>query len=232
MSYRDWLKVVDEQKAARAEMLPQVWEQAGEDHYTCVAPANFPADPAVTAALHEFDPGAIIMWRVQQWKVPGHAALRTIAHVGIGRCYPDPRYARAGFFVEMPQGAKHPAPNYLDRFFEGDPIAPNGPGEVLPWDWGALAFCTRKWLRERLTVERFDAAIVRRKAREAKMRADHQAQIEYVKSWIEPWILRKIESSVSDGDWAEYQRLMAYGARRARKTGAWSPARGSRITVV
>jgi len=231
MSYRDWLKVVDERRAAVSESLPQVWEQVGDDHYTCVAPPNFAADPAVTAALHEFDAGAIVMWRVQAWKVPGHSGVRLVAHVGIGRHYPDPCYARAGFYVEMPQGAKHPAPNYLDKFFEGDPIAPNGPGEVLPWDWGVYGFCRRKWERERLTVARFNRNIELRKKREEKMRADHQAQIEYVKRWIEPWILRKIEESVSDGDWAEYQRLMAYGAKRARRSGAWAPARGRGVTV-
>ena len=79
-----------------------------------------------------------------------------------------------------------------------------------------------------MTVRHFDKAIEDRKEREALIRANWQEELAYIKSWIEPWILKKMEDSVSDGDWESYEQLMAYGAGKARRSGAWNPSHDRR----
>ncbi len=232
MAWSDWLAVQMDLKHARAEAIPSAWERIGDDHYTCVPPVGYEPDPAVTSALHEFDPGAIPIWRLQRWKAPGSVNPRVIVHVGIARYYPDPKYERNAFHVDMPQDTTHPQPNYLDRFFEGDPIGFNAPGEYQRWDWAVVAYCRRKWEGQRMTVRHFDKKIEDRKEREALIRANWQTELAYIRSWIEPWILQKMESAIGAGDWEDYESLMAYGAGRARRAGVWNPSHDRRRIYV
>lgn len=230
MGWSDWIKAHEDARQAVVESLPKAWErlEGDEDRYTCVPPLGHEVDPAIVAALHEQDPGAIILWRIQRWMAPGHPRPVLHVHVGIGRYNPVARFVRRAFYVLMPQRPTHPAPNVLDHFFEGDQVGLGGPLETLPFDWAAFAYCRRRWEKERLTTDRFDRLVRIRHEREAKMRAAHQAELEYVKSWIEPWILKRLEEKASDGDWDEYLRLMAHGVKRARASGAWNPSRDRR----
>ena len=68
--------------------------QIGDDRYSCVAPPGFEKDPEVTAAIREFDPGIVPIWRIQRWRFPGERHETLVVHHGIGRYYPYPRQDR------------------------------------------------------------------------------------------------------------------------------------------
>lgn len=189
----------------------RVFRQIGEDRYTCVAPPGFEKDSAVTQAIHEFDPGAIPIWRIQLWETPWSPLPERAVHHGIARYYPIPRLMRRHLQVEMPADADYPAPNFLDAILEdADSIMfkMGGPGLYIPWGWNVFYWC--RWQFDRLTADKWEAAIENRKARLASAQRAWQEEIDYRRKQIEPWILKKLES-VSDADWQEYMRL-AWGA--------------------
>lgn len=188
------------------------FRQVGHDRYTCVPPAGFDKDPAVTAAIREFDPGMIPIWRIQLWHSPWSKVPERVVHHGIGRYYPIPRLMKRELQIEMPADADFPAPNFLDAILEdSDTIMfrMGGPGLYIPWGWNVYYWC--RWQFDRITTEKWEAAIDRRKARSAALSRQWQEEIDYRRKQIEPWILKRLES-VSDADWEEYLKL-AWGGR-------------------
>ncbi len=184
------------------------YQQIGEDRYTCVHPAGFEVDPAVLAAIHEFDPGAIPIVRVQLWSFPWSDEIYQVLHHGIARHYPIPRYLRRHLQVAMPADADFPTPNFLDAIFEETNTIHakmGGPGAYVPFGWNVYYWC--RWQFDRITVDKWLTAIDRRKASLEKVRKAFEDDIEYRKRQIEPWILKKLEG-VSDADWREALELM------------------------
>ncbi len=185
-----------------------MFRQVGDDRYTCVAPPGLDVDPAVTAAIREFDPGIIPIWRLQLWLVPGLSEPIVTVHHGIGRYYPVPRYARRHFHVDMPADADFPAPNFLDAIFEDTKTVAckmGGPGGYIPFGWNAYYWC--RWQYDRITVDKWLTLIDRRRASLERFRKAFEEDIEYRKRQIEPWILKKLDG-VSDADWKEALELM------------------------
>jgi len=196
-----------------------VFLQRGDDRYTCIAPPGFEADPAVTAAIREFDPGLIPIWRIQLWRFPWSPEVVRVVHHGIGRYYPVPRLVKRELQIEMPADADFPAPNFLDAIFEDTDTIQyrmGGPGLYIPWGWNAYYWC--RWQFDRVTTEKWEAAVDRRVARMAKMHQAWQEEIDYRRRQVEPWILKKLET-VSDADWKEYMTLAwaVKGAVRAMR---------------
>lgn len=194
----------------------QSFRQIGDDVYTCVAPAGFEKDPAVTAAIQEFDPGVIPFWLLQIWEIDGKE--QTFVYHGIGRYYPFPRHLRRQFHVDMPAGAGFPAPNFLDAIFSEQNCPryyQGGPAEYLPWDWSVYYWCRKKY--ETLTIEAYDKRVQAHLARIIAMMKAHREEIEYRKKELEPWIMRQLER-VSEYDW---KQLLARQHRNAvaRKLG-------------
>lgn len=172
-----------------------------EDRYTCVPPPGFEKDPAVTAAIREFDPGVIPFWRLQRWDHSGEELV--VVHHGLARYYPYPRHLRRHIHFEMPALPDHEVPNFLDAVFEDQndlQYLRGGPGGYIPWDWRVYQWCRKQF--DALTAKAFDEIIERRKAREAAIRKAHFEEIEYRKKQIEPYLLRQAER-LSDSDWAQ-----------------------------
>jgi len=189
--------------------------QIGEDSYSCVAPPGFEKDPAVTAAIQEFDAGVIPIWRLQRWKFPGESKVTLVVHHGIGRYYPYPRHIRRPFHVTMPEGAEYPAPNFLDAVFEDTSTVSfqmGGPGTYMPWDWSTYYWCREKFLA--ITASKFDQMVEAHRARLERQRKEFEEELEYRKKQIEPWILRKLEQGVSDADWDQLLKFHAENQRR------------------
>lgn len=181
--------------------------QLGEDRYTCIAPPGFEKDPAVVAAVREFDPGLIPIWRIQVWRYPWSPEPVRVVHHGIARHYPVPRLVKRELRVEMPADADFPAPNFLDAMFEDTDTIQyrmGGPGLYIPWGWNVYYWC--RWQFDRITTEKWEAAVDRRKVRAAKLRAAWQEEIDYRRRQVEPWILKKLEG-VTDADWQAYMAL-------------------------
>jgi hypothetical protein len=177
------------------------FRQVGEDVYTCVAPPGYEKDPAVTAAIHSFDPGVIPFWRIQRWLLDG--GEQTVVHHGIGRHYPYPKHLRRHFHVEMPAGADFPAPNFLDAVFEDQTALQylrGGWGLYQPWDWSVYYWCREKF--ETLTVKAYDERVERHLARIMAILRAHREEIAYRKKQIEPWIERQL-ARVSPYDWKQ-----------------------------
>lgn len=201
-----------------------MFRQIGEDKYTCVAPAGFEKDPAVTRAIQSFDPGLIPIWRLQRWKFPGEDKETLVVHHGIGRFYPYPRHIRRPFHVTMPTGAEHPAPNFLDAVFEDTDsltFKMGGPGVYMPWDWSTYYFCRREF--DRITAEKYLLLIEAHRERMETERRKFEEEVEYRKKQIEPWILKKLEDEVSEADWWELLRFHAENQRR--RTNGVAPIR-------
>lgn len=199
------------------------WRNVGDDHYTCVAPPGYEIDPAVTAAIHEFDPGAIPLWDVRLWIPPGSLEPIPFVYHGIARYYPFPRQLRRPPRVMMPAVPTHETPNFLDAVFEDDTTKlcrAGGPSAYIPWGWNVYVWCRTQF--NRLTAEAYDKLLERRRARDAAKRKAWQDDIAYRKKQIEPWILRKLEG-VSDADWTQYQRFMA--DRDAQRAAGRDPGR-------
>jgi hypothetical protein len=216
MSYLDWLKSDEAAEAAEAfdAAYSMVWEVVGDDWYTCVPPSGYEPNPAAIEAVQVFDPGAIPIWRIQMWAVPGRRRTMPYVHAGIARHIPVTQNWHAHLQVQMPAEAEHPAPNVLATFFEGEPIAPNGPGAYIPWDWEAYEIARRDF--DRMTVAEFDRLIEARKQREAEARAEWEDDLAYRKRQVEPFILKVLEEKVSDYDWKQYAHLYRAGRRKVR----------------
>jgi hypothetical protein len=176
----------------------------GSDAYTCVPPPGFEKDPAVTAAIREFDPGVIPFWRLQAWEIDG--AETVFVHHGIARHYPFPRHLRREIRFELPAGWEGPAPNFLDAVFEDQTamayLRGEGPGGYVPWGWNIFYWC--RWQFDQLTAKVFDAILERRQAREAAAKLAWQREIEYRKKQIEPYLLKQAER-LSPSDWKQLQ---------------------------
>jgi len=180
------------------------FQRLADDRYTCVAPPGFEKDPAVTKAIQEFDPQAIPLWRVQRWRMPSAPEV-VVVHHGIGRYFPVPRYLRSRpLRVEMPMDARGPAPNVLDRIFEDDSTLQykqGGPGDYQPWDWSTYAWCRFQY--DKTTVEAWLKRAERKAARLAREAEALQAELDYRKRQIEPFLMKKAEE-LSDYDWKQY----------------------------
>lgn len=205
------------------------WQWKAE-HITCVAPPGYEADPAVTAAIREFDPGLIPIWRVSLWVDP-YGKLTRLVHHGIGRCYPFPRQLRRPFRVEMPSDSDAPAPNFLDAIFEdnySDAFLTGGPGTYIPWDWDIYRWCRKEF--DRLRLENYLKLLRGRIAFNEKVQKDHEEEMEYRKQQIEPWILKQLER-LSEKDW---ESLAEHHARReeAMRTGAPIPTHRTKKPMV
>ena len=192
-----------------------MYERLADDRYTCVAPPGFEKDPAVTKAIREFDPNAIPIWRIQRWRTPDHYELNVVHHE-IGRYFPCPRYLRARpLRVEMPMDARGPAPNVLDKVFEDDSTLQykqGGPGGYQPWDWSAYAWCRFQY--DKTTVEAWLRRTEARRAREKRELEALEAELEYRKKQIEPFLQRKAEE-LTPTDWKQYLEAV-WGPRSNR----------------
>lgn len=185
------------------------WRNVGDDFYTCVAPAGYEIDPAVTAAIHEFDPGVIPFWDIRLWIPPGSLQAVPFVYHGLARVYPFPRHLLRQPYFQMPAVPTHETPNFLDAVFEDDTTKlcrAGGPSGYIPWGWNIYAWCRAQY--NRLTAEAYDKLLARKRAREAAMRKSWQDDLAYRKRQIEPWILRKLEG-VTAADWRAYQQLLA-----------------------
>ncbi len=191
-----------------------MWRILGDDRYTCVAPPGFEKDPAVTAAIREFDPGMIPFWRLQRWAIDG--VERLVVHHGIARYYPFPRHLRRHVHFDMPAIHTHDVPNFLDAIFEdqtAESYYRGGPGAYVPWDWRIYYWCRRQF--DRLTVEAYDRLIEQRRAREAAIRKAWAEWIEYRKRQLEPYLLRQAER-ISEAEWEQLQQRQHRNAIRRR----------------
>lgn len=185
------------------------WEWRSE-RITAVAPAGYECDPAVTAAIHTFDPGVIPIWRISVYRAPNEEQFRQFVHHGIGRHYPYFTHLRRPFQVDMPAGASaQDEPNFLDCIFEdvwSKAYMRSGPGDFMPWDSWTYKFCRTHW--ERITLAAYDKRIEKRKAREKKMHDDWLEEIEYRKAQIAPFIDKKL-ANLSPADWRQYAEYQA-----------------------
>lgn len=182
--------------------------QIAADEYTCVPVPGYEKDPAVTRAIHEFDPGAVPMWRIQMWRFPGSARPVKVVHHVIGRYLPVHRYFKRGFRVSTPADWVGPVPNMLDAVLEDDAIDQykrGGPGGYVAWDWSLYRWC--RWMYDRITVEFWLKASERRQARRQRELAAATEELEYRKRQIEPWLLRKA-GEISDYTAKQYMRMM------------------------
>jgi hypothetical protein len=201
----------------------QGWRLVGEDQYTCVPPVGYEKDPAVTAAIHTFDPGVIPIWRIQNWIAPGEEAPKQYVHHGFSRYYPHPRRLRRGFVCPVPAGHRGETPNFLDFILEDQETLDfrrGGPGGFVPWDWATYTWARRQF--DRISVALWLKALEIRKERDAKIRAAHEEELAYRKAQIEPYLIRKMEGA-STPEWEKYQALM-HARDVARKMGRPLPS--------
>jgi hypothetical protein len=183
------------------------FQRLADDRYTCVPPPGFEKDPAVTEAIHEFDPRAIPLWRIQRWRTPASQELNLVHH-GLGRYFPVPRYLRKPLRVEMPMDARGPAPNMLDVIFEDDSTLQykqGGPGEYMPWDWSVYAWCRFQY--DKTTAEAWLRRAEMKAARLKRESEAIEAELEYRKKQIEPWLLKK-SGEISEYDWKQYMEAV------------------------
>lgn len=215
------------------------YQRIAVDRYSCVAPPGFEKDPAIIKAIREFDPQAIPLWRIQRWRTPSALEVNVVHH-GIGRYFPVPRYLRRELRVEMPMDARGPAPNMLDVIFEDDntlQYKQGGPADYVAWDWSVYAWCRFQY--DKTTVEAWLKRSERKAERLERERVAIEAELEYRKKQIEPWLLKKA-GELSDHDWNQYmQAVWGKGApediRRKPKPyvdlGARSPRPDSHLRV-
>lgn len=191
------------------------YSRLGADLYTCVAPPGYEKDPAVSAAINEFDPTAIPMWRVRRWRMPGGEEINVVHHM-IGRYYPWPRYLRKRDpNVMMPMDARHPQPNFLDKVFEDDDCLTykrGGPGGYIPWDWETYAWCRFQY--DKSTLEAWLRRAEAKQRREARERASMAEELEYRKKQIEPFLMKKA-GEITDSEWEQYLEAV-WGKNRGK----------------
>lgn len=202
--------------------LPDSYWKLGDDQYTCVSPPGYEKDPAVTAAIHVFDPGMIPIWRVQLWRFPGSTEVTRVVHHGIGRYYPVPRYIRKPFRVELPADAHSEPPNFLDAILEDDSTLQykkGGPGGYIPWDWHLYRWC--RGMFDQMTVEKWEDRQRKREDRRQVEIARSLEEIEYKRKQIEPYLMKKA-AEISDGDWSRYLEY-AWGIGKKDKLKAPKP---------
>ena len=212
MGWRDWRNTKLVVPRARPR---DGWRAAGDDVYSCVAPPGYEKDPAVTEAIRSFDPLMIPAWRVQLWHPPEKDDVVRVVHHGIMRHYPDPRFLRQRFHVELPQGWEGPEPNFLDVFFE-DPRKTNfvGPAAYMPWDWSVYRYCRGQYVF--LTTKIYQERVERHRKRDTEEREKHQAELGYRRRHFEK-TANPILEKLTPSDWAEYQELQRTRGVSARR---------------
>lgn len=183
------------------------FQRLADDRYTCVPPPGFEKDPAVTEAIHQFDPQAIPLWRIQRWRTPAAYEINVVHH-GLGRYFPVRRRKLQEFHVEMPMDARGPAPNFLDVIFEDDSTLQykqGGPAAYAPWDWSVYAFCRFQY--DKSTVEAWLKRAAAKQERLKRERDASDAELEYRKKQIEPFLLKKAEE-LTEYDWKQYMKAV------------------------
>lgn len=194
--------------------MKHAYQRIGRDLYTCVAPPGFEKDPAVTEAIHAFDPLAIPLWRVRRWRFPD-GRERNVVHHAIGRYIPTPRFLKHALRVEMPMDWRGEVPNLLDKVFEDDDTLEykrGGPGAYVPWDWEAVAWCRFQY--DKGTAEAWLRRTEARAARIAREKAALDAELEYRKKQIEPFLMKKAES-ITPHEWQQYLDAV-YGRNKGK----------------
>ena len=209
MGWRDWTNTRFVVPVARRT---EGWRAAGDDVYTCVPPPGYEKDPAITAAIREFDPQIIPGWRIQLWHPPDEMSVLRVVRHQIFRHYPSPRQLRARFHVELPQGWEGPEPNFLDAVFE-DPMPTNfvGPPAYLAWDWKAYRWCRTQYVL--LTAQKYRQRVEAHRARLAEARRKHQEAFEYIRRDVERRALPRL-AKITPEDWKEYEQLRQTGRPR------------------
>lgn len=192
------------------------WRIIDEDFYTCVRPADCPPDPVFERIVHEFDPGAIFMWRKQRYLPPGATQAVTVTHQAVGRYNPSPNRDYPLFHVEMPMHAKHARPNelvFVWERFDTCLMQEGGPGAYMPWD-GSIV----NWLRSDYNVVKSSRDILKIIAtrRAAVLRKKQNERIEFEREWAEfnRWMQKMLDRP---GDTAEAYRQ--YEVMRKSKRG-------------
>lgn len=214
MGWRDWTRKPPQLHVPLAHP-SDGWRQGAPDVYTCVAPAGYEKDPAITAAIHEFDPGVIPIWRIQTWLPPRKAQPVLAVHHGIGRFYPYPKQLRRPPRFEMPQQATHPVPNFLDAIFEDQEATHfTGPAGYLPWDWWTYRWCRQQFVY--LTTEKYEERLERKRKHLERMRRAYAEENTYNMADFERWALKHLEG-VTPRDWREYQELVRTGRQGGRR---------------
>lgn len=183
------------------------WRIVQDDFYTCIAPADLPADPGVTRAIQAFCPNAIPIWRKQLYLPPGEQT-RTIlsVHHGIATYVPTAKVGRRLFHVEMPANAKHPQPNQLEMIFERtDPTDFGAPGIFLPWDNRVFLYLRANYRDDMTsTVDILDQIIRRKEEEKEKARKRSADDLSYRQKHMEKRLQRIFENMPSDA-WEQYQ---------------------------
>jgi hypothetical protein len=212
MGWRDWRN--------KRFVVPKIrsregWRVAGDDVHTCVAPAGFEKDPAVTEAIRSFDPEMVPAWRIQLWHPPDSDLVLKAVHHGIMRYYPYPRNLRQRFHVELPQDWRGEEPNFLDVFFSDERKTNHiGPAAYMPWDWHVYRFCRAQYVL--LTSELYEKRVAAHRRRMEEERAKHQAELEYRRRDFEKTAMPILET-VTPKDWEEYAELRRTRGHRARR---------------
>jgi hypothetical protein len=163
------------------------WRVLGDDFFTCVQPVGGPIhDPAVVAAIHGFDPGAIPMWRKQRYLPPRSTQAVLVSHLAFGRHVRFPRRQLALFNVEMPPGQRqHPVPNELLmiwEFFDATYWYEGGPGAVFPSDMRQFRYMRADYLKgdkkggDRFAEREAQSLAARERARESSARENEHKQ--------------------------------------------------------
>lgn len=109
-------------KYARRVVLPSarndIWRQLGDDHYSLIPPAQGPGvDPVQLRRIHDFDPGAIPLWRRQVWRSP-EGRIAVFVCIGIGRHEPHAKYGQGAWSIDVPRGYSGPVPNIVELWWK------------------------------------------------------------------------------------------------------------------
>lgn len=157
------------------------WRLWGKESWTCVPPVDMPIDPVVLRAIHEFDPGAIPIWRKRRYLPPGDTQPVLFTHYAIGRHVRDPKGDRRLFHVEMPRNATHPAPNLLEFVLQirGTRMMHHGgPGDHLPFGMGLYHALRDKFLANKTALQLADEQIALDDAERERIERENKAEEE------------------------------------------------------
>lgn len=212
------MKVPDYMKKKRTEPLQfkpstePFWVMVPDSlYYTCVEPAGGPfVDPAVLRAIHSFDPGAIPVWEIRQWRAPYQRRPINVARIWIGRYNPTPNQWHIPFKVHMPTRAKHPRPNILDLpLFLAQPQG--GLTDPIPFDWRTYGLCRTSFLSPDKAIERYEERQKERLAEEERRARHEEQEAEYFNRHLQKILDRYDPSEL---DWAAYRGKYERAARK------------------
>lgn len=189
------------------------WRIVGDDIYTCIEPAQGPyVDPDVLKAIHEFDPGAIPIWRVQVYLPPGKMGeqhLVKVAHVGIARYVRNPSAAHALMHVSMPENPTHPQPNVLEFIWEDDTEARKhgGPNAILPFDWKLHKYMETRVARNQSAPQMVKDWLERIREKQEREALASRAELAYRQRHLEKAVQKTLESVTPKELWQQYMEL-------------------------